>query len=47
MSMTEKKETEELERIFCIWYLMTFKNQTMALLDSKNKVNVMSQAFAL
>ncbi len=46
MSMTDKKTEEELERVLCIWYPITFKNQTEALLDSKSKVNVMSQAFA-
>ncbi len=45
MSMTDKK-TEELERIPYIWYPITFKDQTEALLDSRSKVNVMSQAFA-
>ncbi len=44
MSMTEK--TEELERILCIWYPFTFKDQTETLLNSKNEVNPMSQAFA-
>ena len=43
-SMTEKKE--ELEQGPCIWYPVTFKDQTKALLDPKSKVNVMSQAFA-
>ncbi len=43
MSMTEK--TEELEQMPYIWYLVTFKDQTEALLDSKSKVNIMSQAF--
>ncbi len=42
--MTEK--TEELERVPCIWYLVTFKDQTKALLDSESEVNVMSQVFA-
>ena len=42
--VTEKKE--ELEQISCIWYSVTFKNQTKALLDSKSEVNAMSQAFA-
>ncbi len=41
--MTEK--TEELERVPCIWYLITFKDQTEALLDSGSEVNAMSQAF--
>ena len=43
-SVTEKKE--ELEPITCIWYLITLKDQNEALLDSKNEVNIMSQAFA-
>ncbi len=44
--MTNKKTEEELERVPYIWYPMTFKDQTEALLDSRSKVNVMSQAFA-
>ncbi len=43
-SMTDKK-TEKLERVPCIRYPVTFKDQTEALLDSGNKVNAMSQAF--
>ncbi len=43
--MTDKK-TEELERIPCIRYPVTFKDQTEALLDSGSEVNIMSQAFA-
>ncbi len=46
MSMTNKKMEEELERIPCIWYPVIFKDQTKVLLDSRNKVNTMSQAFA-
>ncbi len=42
-SMT--KEMEELEWVPCIWYLVIFKDQTKALLDSRSKVNTMSQAF--
>ncbi len=45
-SMTDKKTEEELERVPCIWYLVTFKDQTEALLDSGSEVNAMSQAFA-
>ena len=45
MSMTETKE-EKLEQESYIWYFVTFKDQTEALLDSKSKVNVMSQGFA-
>ncbi len=44
MLMTEK--IEELERVPCIRYLVTFKDQTEALLDSGSEVNAMSQAFA-
>ncbi len=44
-SMTDKK-TEELERVLCIRYPVTFKDQTEALLDSGSEVNAMSQAFA-
>ncbi len=43
-SMTKKME-EELERVPYIWYLITFKDQTKALLDSKSEVNAMSQVF--
>ncbi len=43
--MTDKK-TEELERVPCIWYPVTFKDQTEVLLDSGSEVNAMSQAFA-
>ena len=46
MLMTDKKTEEELERVFCIWYLVTFKDQTKVLQDLESKVNVMSQAFA-
>ncbi len=44
--MTDKKMEEELERVSCIWYSVTFKDRTEALLDSRSKVNAMSQAFA-
>lgn len=46
--MTEKKteEKEELERILYVQYSVSFKNQTKTLLNSGNKVNVISQAFA-
>ena len=43
-SVTEKKE--KLEWVSYIWYPVTFKDQTKALLDSRSKVNAMSQAFA-
>ena len=44
-SITDKKTEKELEWISCIYYLVTFKDQTEALLDLKNKVNAMNQAF--
>ncbi len=44
--MTYKKTEEELERVPCIRYTVTFKDQTEALLDSESDVNAMSQAFA-
>ncbi len=44
MLLTEKKKEEELKRIPCIWYPITFKDQTEALLDLGSKVNAMSQA---
>ena len=40
------KTKEELEQIPCIWYPVTFKEQTETLLDSGSEVNIMSQAFA-
>ncbi len=43
-SMTEK--TEEFERVPCIRYPVTFKDQTEALLDLESEVNAMSQVFA-
>ena len=42
--MTEKKE--KLERVPCIWYSITFKDQTKVLLDSESEVNTINQAFA-
>ncbi len=44
--MTDKKMEEELEQVSCIWYPVTFKDRTEALLDSGSEVNAMSQAFA-
>ncbi len=44
--MTDKKTEEELERVPCIRYPVTFKDQTEALLDSRSEVNIISQAFA-
>lgn len=48
-SITEKKMglEYELERIAYIWYPVTSKNQTQVLLDSQNKINTRSQAYAL
>ncbi len=37
---------EKLEWVPCIWYPVTFKDQTKALLNSRSKVNVISQVFA-
>ena len=45
MLMTGKKE-EELEQVPYIWYPVTFKDLTKALLDFESKVNAMNQAFA-
>ncbi len=44
-SITEKIE-EKLEWVSYIWYSVTFKDQTEALLDSRSEVNAMNQAFA-
>ncbi len=44
--MTDKKTEEELEQVPYIWYPVTFKDQTEALLDLGSKVNAISQAFA-
>ena len=45
--MTGKKiEEEELERIPYIWYPVTFKDQTEALLDSRSEFNVMNPTLA-
>ena len=43
--MTGKKE-ERLEWIPYIEYLVTFKNQTKTLLNSRSKVNAINSAFA-
>ena len=46
-SMTGKKiEEEELEWVPCIWYPVTFKDQTKAILNSESKVNAINPAFA-
>ncbi len=45
-SMLMTEETEELERLPCIRYPITFKDQTKALLDSEREVNAMKHAFA-
>ncbi len=47
--MTDKKTEEELERVLCIRYPVTFKKDQIeieALLDSGSEVKAMSQAFA-
>lgn len=41
--ITEKME--ELEQVPCIWYFVTFKKQTEALLNSKSKVCAINQTF--
>ena len=46
MSMTDNKTEEKLKRVSCIWYLIIFKDQIEVLLDSRSKVNAISQAFA-
>ena len=43
--MTNKKTEEKLEQVLCIWYSVTFKDQTEVLLDLKSEVNTISQAF--
>ena len=43
---TTDKKMEELERVPCIWYPVTFKNQTKALVNSGSEVNIISQVFA-
>ena len=45
-SISVSKKKEELEQVPYIWYPVTFKDQTEALLDLGSKVNIMSQAFA-
>ena len=46
-SIIEKKieGKKELEKISYIWYFITFKNEIEILLDPKNKVYIMIQAF--
>ena len=44
--MTGKKKEEELELVPYIWYLITLKDQTEALLDLRSELNVMSLVFA-
>ena len=45
-TLVSEKKKEQLERVPCIWYPITFKDQTEALLDLGSEVNAMSQAFA-
>lgn len=45
MSMIEKMK-KELKRLPYIGYLVIFKDQTEALLNSESKINVMNQVFA-
>ena len=44
-SITKKTKEKKLEQIFCIWYSVIFKDWIEALLDTKSKINIMSQAF--
>ena len=44
-SITEKTE-EKLEWVPYIWYPVTFKDQTKALLDLRSEVNIMNQVIA-
>ena len=45
--MTAKKiEEEKLEQVPCIWYLVIFKDQPEALLDSMSENNRIKQVFA-
>lgn len=48
ISMTETMEKLELEleQIPCIGYLVIFKNQTKAIMNSESEINLMSQVFA-
>lgn len=48
VSMTEKIRESELilEQVSFIWYLMIFKDQTEALLDLGDEVNIMSPTIA-
>ena len=43
--MTDKKTEKELEWVPYIWYSVTFKDQTKALLDLGNEVNAISPVF--
>lgn len=43
--ITKKKTEEKLEQIPYIWDFVTFKDQTKALLNVKNKDKVINQAF--
>ena len=46
MLITGKKTEEELEyEISSIWYLVTFKNLTKALLDLESEINVINSVF--
>ena len=42
----KKTEEKKIEQIPYIQYSITFKDQIEILLDSKTKINVISQAFA-
>lgn len=43
--MTGKNIKKEFKQIYCIYYSMTFKDQTETLLNFGSKVTIISQAF--
>ena len=44
--MIKKKIKEKLERVPYIWYFITFKDQTKALLNLESEINTINQVFA-
>ena len=45
LMIDKKTEEEALERVPCIWYLVTFKDLIKPLLNFGSKVNIMNSAF--
>lgn len=43
--ITDKKTEKKSEWVYDIWYLVTFKDETEALLDSESKINAINPAF--